>query len=306
MKGYRQCRSTSREVLHSSQIIHGNARKQSTQATRPPAPVKQQSYAPAPQKSSGGGTLSGLSSTIAQGMAFGGGSAVAHRTVGAFADSFPGGVFFVNKFLVKLAPREKNTTFLSAVEPPKAKFVYTPMMRPHGVGSTSPLLACPKTLDTSMSTAGTHLIGTIRLAGPAVKTRRQGRGVSQSITFPWQIPNTNDSTLSCPSVSVSCRRLCHQTASFSVTLVHHQLPSRIAANNALPYLFVCVRFRAATGSEPGGLGSRLTATILHMDQRSAGFGYHHGTQGVPYPLELKPASCRMARYYIQNSGKVFK
>jgi type IV secretory pathway TrbL component len=42
----------------------------------------------APQ--SGGGMLSGLGSTIAQGFAFGTGSAVAHRAVGAVADSFSG------------------------------------------------------------------------------------------------------------------------------------------------------------------------------------------------------------------------
>ena len=35
--------------------------------------------------------LSGIGSTIAQGMAFGTGSAIAHRAVGAVADSFSGG-----------------------------------------------------------------------------------------------------------------------------------------------------------------------------------------------------------------------
>ncbi|KAI4318451.1 hypothetical protein MLD38_032152 [Melastoma candidum] len=49
----------------------------------PPQPV---SHAPPPapiQSSSGGGILSGIGSTIAQGMAFGTGSAVAHRAVDA-------------------------------------------------------------------------------------------------------------------------------------------------------------------------------------------------------------------------------
>jgi hypothetical protein len=41
--------------------------------------------------SSGGGMLSGIGSTIVQGMAFGTGSAIAHRAVGAIADSFSGG-----------------------------------------------------------------------------------------------------------------------------------------------------------------------------------------------------------------------
>ncbi|KAJ8548159.1 hypothetical protein K7X08_021395 [Anisodus acutangulus] len=52
-------------------------------APRPaPAPV-QHAPAPAPMQSSGGGMLSGIGSTIAQGMAFGTGSAVAHRAVDA-------------------------------------------------------------------------------------------------------------------------------------------------------------------------------------------------------------------------------
>ncbi|KAL7487961.1 hypothetical protein ACHAW6_013550 [Cyclotella cf. meneghiniana] len=51
-------------------------------AAHPPAPMQQQS--------SGGGMLSGIGSTIAQGMAFGTGSAIAHRAVGAVANSFGG------------------------------------------------------------------------------------------------------------------------------------------------------------------------------------------------------------------------
>ena len=65
------------------------ARSASTSTT--PAPM-QQSAPPAPmQQSSGGGMLSGIGSTIAQGMAFGTGSAIAHRAVGAVAGSFGGG-----------------------------------------------------------------------------------------------------------------------------------------------------------------------------------------------------------------------
>jgi coiled-coil-helix-coiled-coil-helix domain-containing protein 10 len=52
-------------------------------AAHPPAPMQQQS--------SGGGMLSGIGSTIVQGMAFGTGSAIAHRAVGAVAESFSGG-----------------------------------------------------------------------------------------------------------------------------------------------------------------------------------------------------------------------
>mmetsp|Transcript_22294 Transcript_22294/g.62173 ORF Transcript_22294/g.62173 Transcript_22294/m.62173 type:complete len:116 (+) Transcript_22294:148-495(+) len=44
-----------------------------------------------PQQSSGGGMLSGIGSTIAQGMAFGTGSAIAHRAVGAAAGALTGG-----------------------------------------------------------------------------------------------------------------------------------------------------------------------------------------------------------------------
>jgi len=51
-------------------------------ASAPPAPV---------QQSKGGGIMSGIGSTIAQGMAFGTGSAIAHRAVGAVAGSMSGG-----------------------------------------------------------------------------------------------------------------------------------------------------------------------------------------------------------------------
>merc|ERR1712137_14824 len=53
---------------------------------RPAAP------APAPvQQQQSGGMLSGIGSTIAQGMAFGTGSAIAHRAVGAAAGAMSGG-----------------------------------------------------------------------------------------------------------------------------------------------------------------------------------------------------------------------
>jgi coiled-coil-helix-coiled-coil-helix domain-containing protein 10 len=42
------------------------------------------------QSSGGGGMLSGIGSTIVQGMAFGTGSAIAHRAVGAVAGGFGG------------------------------------------------------------------------------------------------------------------------------------------------------------------------------------------------------------------------
>jgi len=55
-----------------------------------PAPVRS-APAPAPaQQSSGGGLMSGLMGTVAQGMAFGTGSAIAHRAVGAVTNSFGG------------------------------------------------------------------------------------------------------------------------------------------------------------------------------------------------------------------------
>ncbi|GAQ81845.1 hypothetical protein KFL_000920290 [Klebsormidium nitens] len=55
-------------------------------AARPAPPPATTHSAPAPahhQQSSGGGLMSSIGSTIAQGMAFGGGSAVAHRAVDA-------------------------------------------------------------------------------------------------------------------------------------------------------------------------------------------------------------------------------
>jgi hypothetical protein len=63
------------------------ASRPASTSARTPAPA--QSSAAAPAKS--GGMLSGIGSTIAQGMAFGTGSAIAHQAVGAVAGSFGGG-----------------------------------------------------------------------------------------------------------------------------------------------------------------------------------------------------------------------
>eukprot|EP00568_Trieres_chinensis_P012750 CAMPEP_0183291836 /NCGR_PEP_ID=MMETSP0160_2-20130417/1105_1 /TAXON_ID=2839 ORGANISM="Odontella Sinensis, Strain Grunow 1884" /NCGR_SAMPLE_ID=MMETSP0160_2 /ASSEMBLY_ACC=CAM_ASM_000250 /LENGTH=173 /DNA_ID=CAMNT_0025452695 /DNA_START=107 /DNA_END=628 /DNA_ORIENTATION=+ len=66
------------------------ARSASTTAA-PPARAPAAAPPAVPQQSSGGGMMSGLASTVAQGMAFGTGSAIAHRAVGAVAGSFSGG-----------------------------------------------------------------------------------------------------------------------------------------------------------------------------------------------------------------------
>ena len=59
-----------------------------TSRTQPATTQSAPPAAAAPQQS--GGMLSGIGSTIAQGMAFGTGSAIAHRAVGAVAGSFGG------------------------------------------------------------------------------------------------------------------------------------------------------------------------------------------------------------------------
>jgi len=66
------------------------APRQASTSSHPPAAAPSSTPAPV-QQSSGGGMLSGIGSTIAQGMAFGTGSAVAHRAVGAVAGAFGGG-----------------------------------------------------------------------------------------------------------------------------------------------------------------------------------------------------------------------
>ena len=60
-------------------------------AARTPAPVHSSTPAPMQSSGGGGGMLSGIGSTIAQGMAFGTGSAIAHRAVGAAAEAMTGG-----------------------------------------------------------------------------------------------------------------------------------------------------------------------------------------------------------------------
>jgi len=59
-------------------------------ASRAPAAAPASHPPAAPQQRSGG-MLSGIGSTIAQGMAFGTGSAIAHRAVGAAAGALTGG-----------------------------------------------------------------------------------------------------------------------------------------------------------------------------------------------------------------------
>lgn len=76
-------------------VSPAQSRPYSTQSSSPPppqtAPAPMQSHPPATVSSGGGGMLSSIGSTIAQGMAFGTGSAIAHRAVGAVAGSFGGG-----------------------------------------------------------------------------------------------------------------------------------------------------------------------------------------------------------------------
>jgi len=67
------------------------APRQASTTSTPPAPVHTSTPAPMQQQSSGGGMLSGIGSTIVQGMAFGTGSAIAHRAVGAAAEALTGG-----------------------------------------------------------------------------------------------------------------------------------------------------------------------------------------------------------------------
>jgi len=62
------------------------------QSSHPPAasshqspPAQQQQYNAPPSSGGGGGLLSGLAGTVMQGMAFGGGSAIAHRAVDSIA-----------------------------------------------------------------------------------------------------------------------------------------------------------------------------------------------------------------------------
>lgn len=76
-------RPAPRQAASPSRPASTHAPAQQTASTTP-APMQQSS-------GGGGGMLSGIGSTIAQGMAFGTGSAIAHRAVGAVAGSMSGG-----------------------------------------------------------------------------------------------------------------------------------------------------------------------------------------------------------------------
>jgi len=68
-------------------------RSRSRAAPRRPAPARRaapKAAPPAQQQSGGGGMMGGLGGMIAQGMAFGTGSAIAHRAVGAVAGAMGG------------------------------------------------------------------------------------------------------------------------------------------------------------------------------------------------------------------------
>merc|ERR1739845_84337 len=73
-------RPLTRRAPSTSQSSTALQRSQPSLPARPSMTPTQQS----------GGILSGIGSTIAQGMAFGTGSAIAHRAVGAVANSFSG------------------------------------------------------------------------------------------------------------------------------------------------------------------------------------------------------------------------
>lgn len=88
-------------------------------AARPAAPARKPAPAatPAPQTAAppavpqqqSGGMLSGIGSTIAQGMAFGTGSAIAHRAVGAAAGALSGGSDEAAAPVEYAAPVEQQT-----------------------------------------------------------------------------------------------------------------------------------------------------------------------------------------------------
>mmetsp|Transcript_51534 Transcript_51534/g.65995 ORF Transcript_51534/g.65995 Transcript_51534/m.65995 type:complete len:134 (-) Transcript_51534:174-575(-) len=60
-------------------------------SSAPPPPAARSAAPPPAQQQQGGGMMSGLMGTVAQGMAFGTGSAIAHRAVGAAAGAMSGG-----------------------------------------------------------------------------------------------------------------------------------------------------------------------------------------------------------------------
>jgi len=80
-------RSQSRSSSSAAPAPTRTAAKPMPQSAPVPAKATPQAMAPAQQSapSSGGGLMSGLASTVMQGMAFGTGSAIAHRAVDAVA-----------------------------------------------------------------------------------------------------------------------------------------------------------------------------------------------------------------------------
>lgn len=83
------------------------ARPQARPASTSNLPAKKPAATPpAPMQQSSGGMLSGIGSTIAQGMAFGTGSAIAHRAIGAAADSMSGDSGDQEREMSTVAPDE--------------------------------------------------------------------------------------------------------------------------------------------------------------------------------------------------------
>mmetsp|Transcript_60654 Transcript_60654/g.179861 ORF Transcript_60654/g.179861 Transcript_60654/m.179861 type:complete len:156 (-) Transcript_60654:224-691(-) len=70
--------------------MFGSRKRAAPPKPKPTPPAPAPAAHPPAQQSGGGGMMSGIGSTIAQGMAFGTGSAIAHRAVGAVAESFGG------------------------------------------------------------------------------------------------------------------------------------------------------------------------------------------------------------------------
>ncbi|ETW02636.1 hypothetical protein H310_06099 [Aphanomyces invadans] len=86
-----------------------------------PAPVaRTTASAPVPvQTQPGGGLGSGLLGTVAEGMAFGTGSAIAHRAVGAVANSFGGSSDHVAASTPSTNSAEATTTSPTSLAPPE-------------------------------------------------------------------------------------------------------------------------------------------------------------------------------------------
>ena len=114
--------SSSGGGFRSRSVGVGSSRSASSVAAKPAAsatparPQQQHPATPAPQQASavpapmqapsgGGGMLSGIGGTIAQGMAFGTGSAIAHRAVDGIAGMFGGGG---DKSVEQAAPQQQQ------------------------------------------------------------------------------------------------------------------------------------------------------------------------------------------------------